>query len=144
MKLGKEKCAFCPPLRQNCYTRTMIKLLLSISILIFTAHSSLAAERSYAFIVTMHGEYVKVVSPKEYTSDTTVIIENKTLSRVYGKVTTQTGRLISMFSVPSLKVRTVPLKLKAGEEAFVVPLAPAFQSFKLKFGNLSYEIPPKK
>lgn len=101
-------------------------------------------ERSYAFIVKMFGEYVKVVSPLKYTDDTSVIIENKTLSKIYGKVVTQTGRLIQYFSVPENKFNTIGLKLRHGEKAFVVPLSPAFQSFELKFGSLSYEIPPKK
>jgi hypothetical protein len=119
------------------------KIVLSIALFMWLGGTQ-AAERSYAFIVKMHGEYVKVVSPKSYTDDTTVIIENKTLSRIYGKIVTQSGRLISYFAVPSAKVRSFPLKLKNGERAYVVPLAPAFQSFELKFGNISYEIPPKK
>ncbi len=92
----------------------------------------------------MFGEYVKVVSPQNYTDDTSVIVENKTLSRIYGKVVTHNGRLISFFSVPETKFKTIGLKLNPGERAFVVPLSPAFQSFELKFGNLSYEIPSKK
>ena len=63
---------------------------------------------------------------------------------IYGKVVTHNGRLISFFSVPETKFKTIGLKLNLGERAFVVPLSPAFQSFELKFGNLSYEIPSKK
>ena len=122
----------------------MLKLVCILFLFSAPLSSSFAYERSYAFIVKMFGEYVKVVSPEKYTSMTSVIIENKTLTRIYGKVVTQGGRVITFFAVPAVKVKTVELKLNAGEQAFVVPLSPAFQSFQLKFGSRPYEIPPKK
>lgn len=122
----------------------MLRQVIILFILVIFSFSLRAGEKSYAFIVDMMGDYVKVLSPSEYTEQTTVIIQNKTLNKIYGKVVGHTGRTIANFAVWPSKVKTVDLKLEKGEKAFVVPLSPAFQSFELKFGSQSYEIPPKK
>lgn len=150
MRFQSSTCNILAKSSQNsskthlCYNNSMRKLLLLVFMYSLIFNPAYGYERSYAFIVKMFGQYVKVVSPQKYTDETSVIIENKTLSKIYGKVVTQTGRLIKYFSVPENKFNTIALKLSPGEKAFVVPLSPAFQSFELKFGSLSYEIPPKK
>lgn len=100
-------------------------------------------EMSDTFIVKIFDRKIKVSSPKKIDGKMAVILENKTLNKVYGKISTD-YRLIKHISIDSQKSISVPFKIHNYEKLSFTPLAPAFQSVALIPGKSSYEIPPKE
>lgn len=105
--------------------------------------STYANEKSSAFLVTIFDNYVKVVSPDKQLKETSVIIENKTLTKVYGKIEKENSVLFHLAILPS-ELKSYPLKDIGSSSVSFVPLAPAFQEVQLMFGKKSYEVPPQK
>lgn len=113
---------------------------------------SFSQERSSAFIITAHGDYFKVLGPaslvglEKITKDQTVavIIENKTLSKLVGKIESSTKDQVQFVTVEAGKTKAIDLPLKKGHRYFFYPLSPSFQSVELMIGKKAYEIPPKR
>ena len=103
-----------------------------------------AEYHSDAFLIQVMDRQVKVVAPEKYHKGLNVIIENKTLSRLLGKLETVSGQLIGHVSIPSEKFQSIDLPMEQFEKTFFVPMAPAFQAIELKIGAKSYQIPPAK
>lgn len=106
--------------------------------------ASFAEEKSEAFLVTLVDKGIKVVSPDKYFPEMSIIIENKTLTKILGKVERAGGEIITYVNIPSGETRSLDVSMKQGEEIFFVSLAPAFQETALVVGKKSYEIPPGK
>lgn len=73
-----------------------------------------------------------------------VIIENKTLVRLIGKVVVNNKTNIAFTSIDTDKYQRVMVNLKKGDLLHFIPLSPSFQAVELIVGNKIYEIPPKK
>ena len=73
-----------------------------------------------------------------------VIIENKTLVRLIGKVIVNNKINADFTSIDPEKYQRVMVNLKKGDLLHFVPLSPSFQEVELIVGNKTYEIPPKK
>jgi len=103
-----------------------------------------AIESSNGFIITAYDDKFKVVSPEKFKNPMEIIVENKTLVRLIGKVIVNNKINAGFTSIETDKYQRVMVDLKKGDLLHFVPLTPAFQEVELIVGNKTYEIPPKK
>lgn len=101
-------------------------------------------ERSDAFLVTAYSNKIAVVAPQKFDPRLNVIVVNKTLITLLGKIETGEGKVLSYISVPSGKSQSVEVGTKLKDKIYFVPMAPAFQTVQLNVGSKPYEIPPKE
>lgn len=103
-----------------------------------------AIESLEGFLVTAFDDRFKIISPTKYKPQMEVIIENKTLVRLVGKILINNQKNAQFVSVDPEKYQKLTIKIKKGDILHFVPLTPAFQEVELIIGNKTYEIPPKK
>lgn len=118
----------------------MIKRL---AILMMISLPALAGPRADTFIVSMMDRKVQVISPESVKGTFTVVVENKSLSKLVGKFSTLEGAL-KYISVESGASETVEITHRPGTKVFFVPMSPAFQEIELIVGKKEYEIPSQK
>lgn len=126
----------------NQRLKTLFKVLF-FSLYLFSGQL-FAIESLDGFLVTAFDDRFKVVSPAKYKTDMEVIVENKTLVRLVGKILINNQKNAEYVSVDPEKYKKVVVKIKKGDILHFVPLTPAFQEVELIIGNKTYEIPPKK
>lgn len=122
----------------------MVRYLTGFLLLFITNFNIQAIESLDGFLVTAHDDRFKVVSPAKFKPVMEVIVENKTLVRLIGKLTINNQKSASYVSIDPEKYQKLTVKLKKGDILHFVPLTPAFQEVELIVGNKNYEIPPKK
>ncbi|MBT5095266.1 MAG: hypothetical protein HOM21_13530 [Halobacteriovoraceae bacterium] len=105
---------------------------------------AMAFERSEAFIVKVFHQKVKVLSPAVMKKMQAIIVENKTLVKLIGKVENHRGKILGFVSIAPGKFQSLEFKMNKGIKYFFIPMAPASQEIELLIGKKSYEIPPKK
>lgn len=105
--------------------------------------SSNAYEKADAFIVKIYDERVRVLSPVKYDPKLNVIIENKTLVDISGKVETGSGEILAYVTIKPAKAASVNVKKIKDDSVFFIPLSPPSQKVELKLGSKPYEIPPR-
>jgi hypothetical protein len=115
-----------------------------ILFLLFISSQIYAAELSDTFIVKIFHDKVKVISPAKLSNNLTVIVENKTLVDIRGKIETKLGKVVAYVTIPSGQSKSVPVKISKKDKIYFVPMAPAFQAVELIVGRKAYEIPPKR
>lgn len=116
--------------------------VLSLLFLSFKIH---AIETSTTgFIVSAYDEKFKIISPEKFRNPMEVIIENKTLVRLIGKLIINNKLNAGFASVEPEKYQRIMVNLKKGDILHFVPLSPSFQEVELIVGNKTYEIPSKK
>jgi hypothetical protein len=103
-----------------------------------------AIESSNGFLVTAYDDRFKIISPEKFRSPMEVVIENKTLTRLVGKVVVNKKTTAGYTSIDPEKYQKLSVNLKKGDVLHFIPLSPAFQEVELIVGNKIYEIPPKK
>lgn len=109
------------------------------------SNSSLfAIESLNGFLITSYDDSFRIISPEKFRSPMEVIVENKTLVRLIGKVVINNKIMAGFISVDSDKYQKLTINLKKGDLLHFVPLSPSFQEVELIVGNKTYEIPPKK
>lgn len=115
-------------------------------IFFFSLTSSMAfgIESLNGFLVTAFDDRFRVVSAEKFKSQMEVIVENKTLVRLIGKVMLNNKIVAGYVAVDAEKYQKIVVNLKKGDLLHFVPLSPAFQEVELIVGNKIYEIPPKK
>lgn len=96
------------------------------------------------FIVTALDDRFRVNAPNTYKPTMEVVVENKTLSKLIGKVTVNFKNQVKYISIGPEKYQKVLLQLNKGDQVHFVPLSPAFQEVELIIGNKTYEVPPKR
>jgi len=111
--------------------------------IIFVGFRGNAYEKADAFIVKVYDTKVKVVSPVKDDPNLSVIIENKTLVDIRGKIETGRGEILNYVNIKSRASTSLKLKRKDKEKIFFIPQSPPFQKVELKLGNRPYEIPPQ-
>lgn len=122
-----------------------MKLILTILIILFLSNSySFAMESANSFVITAYDDRFRVVSPEKFKNPMEVIVENKTLVRLIGKVIINNKTNVGFTSVEAEKYQKLTINLKKGDLLHFIPLSPAFQEVELIVGNKVYEIPPKK
>jgi len=122
--------------------RRMRFLPLALFSLLFSL-SLRSAELQETFVVTMYDKFVKVVAPDKYHSRLSVILENKSLVKIYGKIEYGTSDPIFTAIYPQ-ESRSIDIKPSESDKIIFTPMSPPFQEIELIFGRKSYEIPPQK
>lgn len=122
--------------------RILFKILLAYICLSY--FQAFAIESLNGFLVTAYDDRFRVVSPEKFKSPMEVVIENKTLVRLVGKLVVNNKTNAAFASVDSDKYQKIFVNLKKGDVLHFIPLSPAFQEVELIVGNKTYEIPPKK
>ncbi|MBY0412839.1 MAG: hypothetical protein K2Q18_01675 [Bdellovibrionales bacterium] len=123
----------------------MVKVRFLFLCLFLISFKALAIESLDGFLVSAYDDRFRVVSPEKFKPSMEIIIENKTLVRLIGKITVNKNTANASFiSVNPEKFQKALVKLKKGDVLHFVPLSPAFQEVELIVGNKNYEIPPKK
>lgn len=102
-----------------------------------------AAELQETFVVTIHDKFVKVVAPDKFHSRLSVILENKSLVKIYGKIEYGSAEPIYTSIYPQ-ESRSIDIKPGENDKIIFTPMSPPFQEIELIFGRKSYEIPPQK
>lgn len=121
------------------YKKALILLLSFYSIFAYPV------ERAESFIVTARDKKYRVLSPAKQGKNISVIIENKMLVDLLGRLETVDGHFLSFVKVKSNKYKSYDLKkMSYRDKIQFVPLSPAFQEIVLKLGTKEYEIPPKR
>lgn len=118
-----------------------ILIIFAINLIYFRAY---AIESSTGFVVSAYDDRFRVISPEKFRSPMEVIVENKTLVRLIGKVIINNKSNAGFTSIETDKYQRIMVNLKKGDLLHFVPLSPAFQEVELIVGNKTYEIPPKK
>ena len=123
-----------------------MKFYLKLFLVYISLSTSLAfsIESSNGFVVTAYDEHFRVVSPEKFRNPMEVIIENKTLVRLIGRIVINNKSNIAITAVDSDKYQRIMVNLRKGDLIHFVPLSPSFQEVELIVGNKIYEIPPKK
>lgn len=122
----------------------IMKVIIKLCLFLTMIQSAFAIESLDGFLVSAYDDRFKVVSPAKYKADMVVIIENKTLVRLVGKLLVNNQKSIQLISIDPEKYQKLIVKLKKGDILHFVPLSPAFQEVELIIGNKNYEIPAKK
>lgn len=112
--------------------------------LLFCSVNLWSIESLDGFLVSAFDDRYKVVSPEKFKSNMEVIIENKTLIKLIGKIVINNTKSAAYVAIDSEKYQKVIVNLKKGDVLHFYPLSPAFQEVELIVGNKNYEIPPKK
>lgn len=120
-----------------------LQIITYITLLTFSL-PVLSYEKADSFVVKVYDEKVRVLSPNKYDPLLKVVIENKTLSKITGKVETGSGEVLAFISILPSKFTSVSVKSLKSEKVYFVPLSPPLQKVELKIGNKPYEIPPKQ
>lgn len=123
-----------------------MKLTLSFLFLCFLTLTTTvrSIESLNGFLVSGYDDRFRVVSPEKFHAPMEVIIENKTLVRLIGKVIVNSKVVAGFVAVEPEKYQKVVVNLKKGDVLHFIPLSPSFQEVELIVGNKNYEIPPKK
>ncbi len=100
-------------------------------------------EISEVFIIQANPDYYKVITPEKYFPEQSVIVENKMLIRLVGKLKNSKGAVLKLMSIQPQQSQSVKVHVEEGEKLEFIPLNPSFESFILKIGQKSYEIPEK-
>lgn len=105
---------------------------------------ALGYERSDAFIVTAHPGFYKVLSPVKKSEVTSVILQNRTLVTIVGKLQDGRENVIKMVSIKPEENVSVSFNYNEKLKYFFIPLSPSFQEVELKIGEESYEVPAQR
>ncbi len=103
-----------------------------------------AIESLDGFLVSAYDDRFRVISPEKFKAQMEIIVENKTLVRLIGKLTINNQKNVSYISVEPEKFQRTSINLKKGDVLHFFPMSPAFQEVELIVGNKTYEIPPRK
>ena len=97
-----------------------------------------------SFVVAIFDRKIRVSSPTRHGPKLHVILHNKTLEAMVGKIQTVRGRVIDYVSLSSGQSQSIEVGQLKGEDMYYYPLAPAFQAVALVIGRAVYEIPEKR
>lgn len=123
----------------------MQKLLFLFILCFSSVMSCFAAQRADSFIISAYSDHYKVLAPVKVSKTLSIIIENKMLVNLVGKIESSKGALMTNIRVPSGEYRAIDLDSSFQKEVYsFVPLSPAFQAVELRIGQEAYEIPAKR
>lgn len=109
----------------------------------FINSNSYSQEYADAFVLEVFDGYVKVLSPVKESKVVSVVLLNKTLSKIYAKVATDKKDL-KFISIEAQKTKSYTISGSEFKKLMFVPLSPTFQEIELVYGRKSYEIPEQK
>lgn len=100
-------------------------------------------EKIEDFVVSVYDRSIKVVSPDSIKTKFSVVVENKSLGKIVGKIQGSQGKVMAIMSIEPSAFSKIEVESKKGERYFFIPMAPAFQEAELIVGHQTYEIPPR-
>lgn len=121
-----------------------ILFVLMLTVPVSSSSAKKTKEKSDSFIIKVFHDKVKVVAPEKYEKGQHVIVENKTLVDLWGRVQTVEGKVIGFVSIKPKGFQSVELNVGKKEQIVFIPLAPPFQEIRLIRGKAAYEIPPQR
>ncbi len=121
-----------------------MKSIITIFILSALSFSCFGIESLDGFLVQAFDQKFKIISPQKFKNKMEVIVENKTLTKLVGKISINKKEQPIFFSVMPEQYEKKIIELKKGDVLHFVPLSPPFQEVELIVGNKNYEIPPAK
>ena len=114
-------------------------------LLLLFAGKAFCEGNSYSFILKILPSKILVSSPKDAVKDLSLIIENKTVGPIWGKIVDEDWKALEYLGIPSQATRVVTLKnYKKDKIYYFIPQSPPFQKIILQFNKSNYEIPPSK
>lgn len=122
----------------------MLKVFFVFLMFLQFSCKAFAIESLDGFLVSAFDDRFKVVSPEKFKPTMEVVVENKTLVRLIGRLIINKQTNVNFISVDPEKYQKINLKLKKGDLLHFIPMSPAFQEVELIVGNKTYEIPPRK
>lgn len=108
------------------------------------SQSILARQVQDTFVIDIYDNFVRVVSPDKITKNMVAIVNNRTLTKIYGHVQSPEAKWISYFAIKSEKTISLSLDTKNFKKFVLFSLAPPFQEVWLVPGQKVYEIPPRQ
>lgn len=113
-------------------------------LLFFCVTSPLSAQQvSDAFNVRVHDSYIRVIAPRSFHREQSVVIENNTMIKLIGKVQTNHGDVVAYVSVDPGKFQAVEVEVRQEDKIYFIPLSPGLPEAELIVGRKSYEVPPQ-
>lgn len=103
-----------------------------------------AIESLDGFLVESLDSSFRVVSPQKFKAKMEVIVENKTLTKMVGRLHVNHKATALYYTIAPGSYEKKIVDLKKGDILHFVPISPPFQEVELIVGNKIYEIPPKK
>lgn len=119
-------------------------IILTLYSCLFLSVNALAIESFDGFLISAYDDRYRIVSPEKFKSSMEIVVENKTLSRLIGKVLLNHKKNVAFLSIEPEKYKKINISLKKEDILHFYPLSPAFQEVELIVGNKTYEIPQKK
>ena len=104
----------------------------------------MAEQTQSTFVIDIYDDFVRVVSPNKITPKMQAIVNNRTLTKIYGYIQSPDSSWKSYFTLKSEKTKALPLKGNEFKQFILYSQAPPFQEVWLKPGMKVYEIPPQK
>ena len=122
----------------------VLRFLQVTILMLFFASSGQTAPKADAFMIELYGGKAKVTSPRQHHPRTHLIIANKTLTPLMGRVEDGAGKSKKYVSVGEGDTLSFRLGIGRTEKLLFVPLSPPLQAFELQIGKPFYEIPPQR
>ncbi len=110
----------------------------------FFVSSIFASEKGESFIIRSFDDHIQVIAPQKYYPDQTVVIENKTLIRLIGKLQTKDLEQVRHIAIEPGKYQSLKIPNQNKGPLVFIHLSPSFQEVELRIGQEAYEIPPKR
>ena len=122
----------------------MRKIIISF-LFLFLPMDIYSKVQSDAFKVDILEKKIKVISPKNFKKNISVIVTNDSLSKIVFKVIRDTGESWGFYSLIPKSFKSIDLNFSdLSDVYFIIPFAPASQKVILKLGQEAYDIPSKR
>ena len=123
----------------------MVMRQLIILIFLLSSQNIFSKRTSETFKVEFHDKETKIISPKKFIKKLSVIVTNKSLSKIIFKVLKETGKSLGFYILNPKQFQSVDLEFTSkNEEFYLIPYAPPSQKIILKIGQDAYEIPSNR
>lgn len=101
-----------------------------------------AEEKVDSFIIRFYSKKVVVLSPRQVNQHLSLIIENKTMSKLICQIHDDKESIRDSFTVTANSTLSRPLSMRENDKLSFITLSPAFQAVPLIVGSRPYEVPP--
>ncbi|MFZ8932393.1 MAG: hypothetical protein ACO20H_11030 [Bacteriovoracaceae bacterium] len=110
--------------------------------LFLVSFNSEAVEKVDSFVIRFFSKKVVVLSPNAVNKHLSLIVENKTLSKLICQIHDGQDDIRDSFTVSANTTLSRPLNMKENDRLSFITLSPAFQAVPLIVGSEPYEVPP--
>ncbi len=103
-----------------------------------------AYQQADAFILEITDKRTRILSPTQWSISLNLIVKNKTLLKLIGRLENQDQKVLKYFTIDPRKDYSLPLPEPKGNRLFFVSMVPPMQKMELKIGSPPREIPPQR